>query len=264
MHASQGPAQAPGSPDSAPNRRLHYRHQIQSLVYVNMEQGNGAIIRNLSQDGAAIQAVAPLQRDQVLRVRFDLLSPKTRVDVNAQVTWCNQAGQAGLRFIDMASQMRRQLNDWIFFNILRRIEQLFPAMLWPREGADLVLSTLGRSPIRLPNTAPAASVPSLAVSLWNFWKQPLSARAVARLMDALVLFSAVMMFLFFFLMVAQSLPSWPITVGLAIGVCGFFAALYHYLFAAVGCGTAGIRWAKLAIEEDQSATLVNESETRFR
>lgn len=264
MQGSQGSAAVPGSPDARPNRRVHYRHQIQSLVYVNMDQGNGAIIRNLSQDGAAIQAVATLQQDQVFRVRFDLLSPKTRVDVNAQVTWCSKSGQAGLRFVDMAAQTRRQLNDWIFLNVLRRIEQLFPAMLWPRDGADLVLSTLGRPPIRLPqNVTP---VPSEATGYWllHFWKQPLSARNMARLMDGLVLFSAVMMFLLVFLMVAQSLPSWPITVGLAIGVCGFFAALYHYLFAAVGCGTAGIRWAKLAIEEDEVGLLVSDSETRFR
>jgi hypothetical protein len=229
-----------------------------------MDQGNGAIIRNLSQDGAAIQAVAALQQGEKLRVRFDLLSPKTRVDVNAEVTWCGQSGQAGLRFVDMAAQTRRQLNDWMFLNILRRIEQLFPAMLWPRDGGDLVLSTLGRAPIRLPQNAAAA--PSEATGYWllNFWKQPLSARSLARLMDGLVLFSAVMMFLLVFLMVAQSLPSWPITVGLAIGVCGFFAALYHYLFAAVGCGTAGIRWAKLAIEEDVAGMLVSDAETRFR
>jgi len=56
------------------SRRLHYRHPIQSLVYVTLDNGNGGIVRNLSQDGAAIQAVGALNPNQTLRVRFDLLS----------------------------------------------------------------------------------------------------------------------------------------------------------------------------------------------
>src|SRR5215470_6726754 len=82
-------------------QRLHYRHQIQSLVYVRLDEGNGGIIRNLSQDGAAVQAVGALRSGQVLRVRFDLLNPKTRVDVQAEVAWANPHGQAGIRFLDM-------------------------------------------------------------------------------------------------------------------------------------------------------------------
>ena len=41
-------------------RRGHYRHQVQSLAYVNLDQSNGGIIRNLGDSGLAIQAVAPL------------------------------------------------------------------------------------------------------------------------------------------------------------------------------------------------------------
>jgi len=43
-------------------RRGHYRHQIQSLAYVNLDQANGGVIRNLGDTGLAIQAVAPRER----------------------------------------------------------------------------------------------------------------------------------------------------------------------------------------------------------
>src|SRR6201982_188397 len=94
--------------------RFDYRHAVHSLVYGRLDEGNGGIIRNLSQDGAAIQAVGALRPGQTLRVRFDLLNPKTRMDLQAEVAWANPLGQAGLRFLDTPPQAIRQLNDWIF------------------------------------------------------------------------------------------------------------------------------------------------------
>ncbi|HEV2714031.1 MAG TPA: PilZ domain-containing protein, partial [Terriglobales bacterium] len=61
----------------APRRkRRHHRHQVSSLAYVNVNQGNGGIIRDLAETGIAIQAVAPLQADQQVQLRFELVSPR--------------------------------------------------------------------------------------------------------------------------------------------------------------------------------------------
>src|ERR1700757_5503517 len=98
-------------------KRLHYRHQVQSLVYVRLDEGNGGIIRNLSQDGVAIQAVGALRPGQVLRVRFDLLNPKTRMDLQAEVALGNSLGQAGLRFLDKPPQAIRQMHDFVFMDL---------------------------------------------------------------------------------------------------------------------------------------------------
>ena len=267
MQSSSGLAPSPLPAGPGANRRVHYRHQIHSLVYVTLDQGNGGIIRNLSEDGAAIQAVAALHPNQPLRMRFDLLSPRTRVDVQAEVTWANASGQAGVRFTGVSQQRRRQLNDWILFNLLHRIEQASPALIGPEDGQDLILSASARPAIRLPQLAPGSApseetAPGALPMTW--WPRPMSARTLARVTDGLVLFSAVLMFLFVFLAVTETLPAWPVTLGLAIGVFGVFAALYRYLFTMIGCGTAGVRLARIAIGEEEAESTLPREEARFR
>ncbi len=71
-------------PRTAPQRR-HYRHQIQSLAYLNLDQSNGGIIRNLGDAGIAVQAVAPLCADQQVFLRFDLANPE--FGLKARAAW---------------------------------------------------------------------------------------------------------------------------------------------------------------------------------
>src|SRR5207244_1255975 len=60
-------------------KRQHHRHQVNSLAYVNIGQGNGGIIRDLAESGDAVQAVAPLQVNQQWQLRSELVSPAVRV-----------------------------------------------------------------------------------------------------------------------------------------------------------------------------------------
>jgi len=251
---------------TVPKNRVHYRHPIHSLVYVRLDEGNGGIIRNLSQHGAAIQAVGALRAGQLLRIRFDLLNPKIRVDVHAEVSWANPTGQAGLRFLDLHPQNSRQLNDWIFMNLLRGLEHA-SGVLTPTAGDDLILSGAALPAIRLPRAAPHTanaqkSLPGHFFLSW--WPCPLSLDRLAKLMDGLVLFSAVLAFFCTFLAVAHTLPAWPIAVALAAAVGGFFTALYWALCSVLGCGTAGVQLARIAMREEKFDTASRDAESRFR
>jgi len=62
--------------EAAPRKPRGYRHGIHRLAYVNLDHANGGIIRNLSETGIALQAVAPLHLNQQIRVRF--VSPPSR------------------------------------------------------------------------------------------------------------------------------------------------------------------------------------------
>ncbi len=266
MQFSSGLATSPAVEAPFLKHRLHYRHPIPSLVYVRLDEGNGGIIRNLSQDGAAIQAVGALRAGQVLRVRFDLLNPRVRFDVHAEVSWANPYGQAGIRFLDLNPAGSRQLNDWIFVNLLRGLEQASP-VLANGTADDLILSGSVLPAIRLPRgTAPyRPSEPSVTDSLsLSWWPRPLSLQTLARFMDGLVLFSAVLAFFCVFLAVAQTLPTWPIAVTLAAGVGGFFTALYWCLCSWLGCGTAGMQMARMAMGEDELENSSRDDESRFR
>lgn len=267
MQFPSGVAASPApSPSDSP--RIYYRHPINSLVYVSLDEGNGGIIRNLSQGGAAIQAVGPLEVNQSVRMRFDLMNPRARIDVRAEVAWASSSGQAGLRFLEMPPQVKSQLSDWIFATLLRGIEQASPVLTCPDELDDLVLSPLGLPAIRLPRTdvRPQVSVdPDDAVSI-AWWPWPVSARTLAALMDSLVLFSAVLIFFCIFLSFVHALPPWPVALGLLFGVGGFFTALYWYLFGVMGRGTAGVLLAKLAMRDPEAElqAQLREKEARFR
>lgn len=265
--SSAGLATSRAAETSLPKPRLHYRHLIQSLIYVRLDEGNGGIIRNLSQDGAAIQAVGALRPGQSLRMRFDLLNPKARVDVHAEVSWANPSGQAGLRFVDLTPQSSRQLNDWIFVNLLRGLEHNSPALV-SGQGDDLILSSTAWPAIRLPRTTPAVLVveeksPADAFLL-SWWPRPLSLRSLATLMDGLILLSAVMTFFCIFLAVTHTLPAWPVAMAVAAGVSGFFTAVYWFLCSVLGCGTAGVQLAKIAMRDTDAGDTSREAESRFR
>jgi hypothetical protein len=267
MQFPSGVAASPApSPSDLP--RVYYRHPINSLIYVHLDEGNGGIIRNLGQGGAAIQAVGPLQVKQNVRMRFDLINPRARIDVRAEVAWTNSEGQAGLRFLDIAPQVKSQLNDWIFATLLRGIELASPVLTHPEESDDLILSPLGIPTIRLPRTdvrPPAAEEPVETVSL-AWWPWPVPARVLAGLMDGLVLFSAVLIFFCIFLSIVHALPPWPVTLGLLFGVAAFFTAAYLCLFGIMGRGTAGVLLAKLAMRDFDAEIegQLREKEARFR
>src|SRR5258708_12300111 len=84
-----------------PRRRAHPRQTLRSLAYVKLDQANGGIIRDLTESGMAIQAVAPLQPDQQLNLRFELLSPRVRIDAQGRVAWANSSGQAAIHFLGL-------------------------------------------------------------------------------------------------------------------------------------------------------------------
>jgi hypothetical protein len=275
MQASSGLATPPASTTQQSLRRIHYRHPVQALVYATLDDGNGGILRNLSESGAAIQAVAALLPGQTLRMRFDLFHPKSRVDVQARVSWANSTGQAGVVFTDLTPQFRRQLNGWIFQNLLRSLEPAAP-ILSSSAVDDLVLSGNARPAIRVRSevSAPASAFARAAASAQvsvaepqlslSWWPQPVSFHSLARMMDVLILLSAVLLFFCVFLAIAETIPPWPATIALVAGVAGFFTALYWWICAWVGCETVGVQLARIALPNSAKASLPREPRARFR
>ena len=263
MQSFSGMAASPALEAPAANQRHHYRHPIHSLVYVTLDEGNGGIIRNLSQSGAAIQAVGALRPGQLVRMRFDLLNPRTRFDVQAVVSWANPSGQAGVRFLDIPRPAVRQLNDWVFANLFRGVAQAAPVLPLPGELDDLILSAPARPAIRVGLAAPRTTMlpESHAISL-PWCPVPMSSATLAKVMDSLILISASLMFFCIFVVVAREIPAWPLTVLVGIGVCGFFTSLYLYLSAWLGCGTPGTQLARVAVRDAHGH--LGEKRARFR
>jgi hypothetical protein len=105
-------------PFPARQARTHYRHELRTLTYVTLDEANGGIVRNLNQEGVAVQAVAPLRPQQRVWLRFELRFPRLRVETYGQVSWASPSGQCGIRFVDLPERTSHQINQWIFSNLL--------------------------------------------------------------------------------------------------------------------------------------------------
>jgi len=270
-------------------RRTHYRHELTTLTYVTLDEANGGIIRNLNHEGAAVQAVAPLRERQFARMRFELRFPRLRVDVRGQVSWANSTGQCGIRFIDLPSRTRQQINEWIFSGLLEAAaRENTPALSMPEASSArhreissvandaLTVSPVARPAIQLEPVIAERVVDSVRhghveefnrdnskMSVPRWWRiNPPSGRTLAWLIDSIVMCVALFLFALIFLSITRELPPWPLTLGAGVITVGALAAGYWALFSVWGGASAGTRLARAAsgrVVEEES-----ESDRRFR
>ena len=254
-------------------RRSHYRHQIQSLAYVNLDQGNGGIIRNLGDSGIAIQAVAPVQVNQQVFLRFDLANPRLRVEATGRVAWVDPVGQAGVEFLTLSQRSERLLKEWIFVQLLASAQHAAGDSTLPygksgHEAAELLFSSGARPAIRLQPKASAAR-------LTETQKQPrvvhlpwfpfaISAPALARLVDGLILLSAVLLFALICMAMVGIVPTWPLALVMGLGVAAVFAVLYRFLFLFWMGGTPGDWLAGLTGDAFDGNEIPADERPRFR
>lgn len=255
-------------------RRHHYRHQIQSLAYVNLDQANGGIIRNLGDTGMAIQAVAPLYVNQQVFLRFDLANPRSRLEATGRVAWADPMGQAGVEFLAVSQRSRRLLKEWIFIQLLASAEHSAgdAAFLYGANGmeaAELLFSSRARPAIRLESESSrsrwSASRDEHSHTLHLPWLPfALSAPALARLVDGLLLLSAVLLFAVICMAIMGVVPAWPVALVMGLGAAAVFAILYRFLFLFWIGGTPGDWLAGLTGEAFGGNGIVADDRPRFR
>src|SRR5258708_23754031 len=140
-------------------RRRHYRHQIQTLAYLNLDQSNGGVIRNLGDSGIAVQAVAALRTDQQVFMRFDLANPRVRVEGTGRVAWADPVGQAGIEFLALSQRSRRGLKEWIFIQLLTTAHTTADSnFVYSGDAAELLFSSTSRPAIRLATEVASVSL----------------------------------------------------------------------------------------------------------
>lgn len=226
-----------------PQRRCHPRYPLRSLAYVKLDQGNGGIIRDLTESGIAIQAVAPLQADREVKVSFDLLSPRVRVDAVGRVAWTDPSGQGGIQFNGLALRTQRALRDWLFTQMLSAASISGRDSIFQSYEPQLILSAASRPAIVV--EPPLAEVAESAPVSWGLLH--FSAKTLAIFVDTLVLICAILLFSISSLAVMGGMPEWPLATALFCATFLIFVAVYHLLFSDFLCGaTPGHRLAILA------------------
>ena len=248
--------------------RAKHRHELRTLTYVTLDQANGGIVRNLSHEGIAVQAVAALRPQQQLRVRFELRYPRLRVEARGEVAWATLSGQCGIRFLDLSPRLTRQIDEWIFGNLLEgaslhaeKSGSIFAeASLSAVEEDNLVISPAPLKVIALPMRAQTWQPATVGIDTdiaapapLDWLSQPLSGRSLIWTINTLVVVAALLLFVLVFLSVTREPPKWPLTMAAAAVM--FVTGLYWGFFAMFGGMSPGQRLARLlgSDTEDEAA-----------
>src|SRR5262249_19308470 len=88
-------------PTVAHCQRQFPRQNIRNLVYVTLGETGAGTLEDISLGGCAVRAANPLRPHDPVRVRFDLNSPRVRVDAEGEVVWAHGSGLTGLQFIEL-------------------------------------------------------------------------------------------------------------------------------------------------------------------
>lgn len=233
-------------------RRTRPRFPMRSLAYVRLQESNGGIIRDLTEAGIALQAVTPLRPGDEFPLRFELFSPRVKVETHARVMWADESGEAGVSFGDLSLRTRRAVRDWIF------IQMLNSAAVSGRDSIfspvdSLVISEAARPAIALPLPLDLERV------RWGFLS--FSVRGFSIFVDSLVLLCAVLLFSISAVAVMGGVPPLPLAAALLFAAGSIFVAAYQLIFSDFLCGASpGRRLAAEAAGTQNEQFLV----TRFR
>jgi protein TonB len=95
-------------------RRSSSRQRIDTLVYADFGPGNGGFPINLSKDGMAFQGIQPLEKGQVISVKFKLPATTEIVEISGHVVWLNELGKGGgLQFTEVTEESRQAIQNWL-------------------------------------------------------------------------------------------------------------------------------------------------------
>lgn len=97
------------------NRRVYYRLQMRSVCYIDMGDGNGGVMLNLSEGGFTVQAAEILANNRFPRMRFRLPKSERWVEACGKMIWHGKSGkEAGVEFVDLSDEGRQLIRDWMF------------------------------------------------------------------------------------------------------------------------------------------------------
>ena len=194
---------------------------MRSLAYVRLEHNNGGIIRDLTESGIAVQTVTPLRAGDEVDLRFELIAPRVKVETRGQVVWADDNGQAGVRFVDLQSKLRRSLRDWLLLQMLTAAAVSGRDTMFIPLDSQLVVSDEARPAIALTSEPEMVSWGILSLSVHGF----------GVFVDSVVLTCAVLLFSIGVIAVMGSVPPLPLAGALLCAAGAIFVATYQVIFS---------------------------------
>ncbi|HWF91781.1 MAG TPA: PilZ domain-containing protein [Terriglobales bacterium] len=246
------------------SKRRRYRYEIHSLSYINIDESNGGIIRNLNEAGLCVQSVSPLQKDQQVQLRFELLNPRVRVGAAARVRWVNAAGLAGLEFVPLGNRSRQLIKDWLLTQLLLRGQRLFVSnSIFVESARAGVAATSADVSVVSPLTVALAPRPVLS-SLDQAEKEKINPAVWARLVDSAALVAAVLLFSVIAAGMMEGFPDWLVCCGVVAATAAILSAVYWSMFVSWNGATPGNYLVQRMLKLDEGNRGRSEEQARFR
>jgi hypothetical protein len=90
------------------------RDKVRALVHLQVEGATlPALLRDLSEQGLALQAPEPLAQAQRIPLRFVLPGTAQTVHAIGEVIWADESGRAGLFFSRVTPSSQKYLRNWL-------------------------------------------------------------------------------------------------------------------------------------------------------
>ena len=100
----------------APERRHALRQKVNTPAFASFDGVTGGMILDLSEEGMAMQAMAPLEAHSVVPLHLSLGEPAAYLETTGYVAWADALGRAGVRFSDLPDEARERLREWLTVN----------------------------------------------------------------------------------------------------------------------------------------------------
>lgn len=109
-----------GTQDSAQNatalaeRRAKTRTPVNRAVYVDIENVNGGLVSNMTEDGIAMSAAMVLRGDSPLKMRIQLPGAGDWIEAIGQIKWKSESGKTvGIGLVGLPEETRKVIRNWL-------------------------------------------------------------------------------------------------------------------------------------------------------
>ena len=99
-------------------QRRFPRQILRTMTYVTLDDAGAATLHDLSLGGCALQSASPVPEDGPVRLRFELGTPRVRIDAVGKVVWTHASGIAGVQFVELPVKAEKQLKEWMLSSVL--------------------------------------------------------------------------------------------------------------------------------------------------
>jgi TonB family protein len=96
------------------DRRIHARHRLRSLAYVELGENNGGIVLNIGEGGFAVRAAEAITEDRLPSVRFQTQSSGKQLVASGEIAWASDSRkEVGMRFAGLPEEALAEIKAWI-------------------------------------------------------------------------------------------------------------------------------------------------------